>query len=151
MGTESEFSLRPATAEDFPTIRALVRAVKINPIGLAWQRFLVAVDGQGQIIGCGQVKHHFDGSQELASIAVQPEWRRQGVASAIINCLLDQHPGTIFLTCRPQLEPFYQPFGFRAVETDEMTSYYRRIVRLARLMGTTGLIPVGLLVMRRDS
>ena len=40
----SEVILRPATAADFPAIRALIRRVRINPYGLDWRRFLVAVD-----------------------------------------------------------------------------------------------------------
>jgi N-acetylglutamate synthase-like GNAT family acetyltransferase len=39
------FSLRPATEADFAEIKALIRQVRINPMGLDWRRFTVAVEG----------------------------------------------------------------------------------------------------------
>jgi N-acetylglutamate synthase-like GNAT family acetyltransferase len=56
------FNLRPATEEDIKTIRQLVRIGQINPTGLKWQRFIVAETPEGQVIGCGQIKSHSDGS-----------------------------------------------------------------------------------------
>ena len=53
---------RPAQASDEAAIKALIRTVNINPMGLKWQRFLVALDKNGQLIGCGQIKSHRDGS-----------------------------------------------------------------------------------------
>ena len=47
--------LRPASEEDFPAIRALIRIVGINPTGLDWHRFVVAVTPDDEMIGCGQV------------------------------------------------------------------------------------------------
>jgi GNAT superfamily N-acetyltransferase len=82
------FSLPLATEADFPAIRELIYVANINPTGLDWRRIVLAVTPEGTIIGCGQVKPHRDGSQELASIAVLPERRRQGVAKAIITLLL---------------------------------------------------------------
>jgi hypothetical protein len=38
--------LRRATAEDFPAISRLIRQVHINPTGLDWHRFVVAVAGE---------------------------------------------------------------------------------------------------------
>jgi N-acetylglutamate synthase-like GNAT family acetyltransferase len=142
-------SLRPATAADFPAIRALIRAVRINPLGLDWRHFIVAVSPEGEMTGCGQVKTHGDGSRELASIAVVPEWRGKGVASAIIERLLAEHPGQIYLTCRSGLGSFYERFGFRVILPDEMPPYFRRISRLVRAMGTLNLIGEDLLVMER--
>ena len=66
----AEFTVRPATREDFPAIRSLIHTVRINPTGLGWRRFLVAVTPQGRLLGCGQIKLHADGSREMASIAV---------------------------------------------------------------------------------
>ena len=39
----AEFELRAATEDDFPQIKALIHLVHINPTGLDWRRFLVAV------------------------------------------------------------------------------------------------------------
>lgn len=103
---------RPAQANDEPAIKALIRAVNINPIGLKWPRFLVAIDENGTLIGCGQIKPHRDGSRELASLAVQKTWRRQGIARAIIQQLLANESQPVWLTCMNRLVPFYEQFGF---------------------------------------
>ena len=77
MTLDTEYSLRLAAQSDFPAIRRLIHEVGINLLALDWRHFILAVDANDHMIGCGQVKHHKDGSLELASIAVQPEWRRQ--------------------------------------------------------------------------
>jgi len=141
--------IRPAVKTDFPAIRRLIYQTGINPMGLAWQRFLVAVDEQGKMIGCGQVKPHGDGTHELASIAVVPERRGQGVASTIIQQLIDENPGRLYLTCRASMGPFYERFEFRNVRKDELTPYFRRIQRLVGLFMRVGMAEEGLLVMVR--
>ena len=137
MISKANFSLRPATRENDPAIKRLVRGTGINPFGLDWRRFVLAVDSLDQLVGCGQVRLHHDGTRELASIAVCPEWRRQGVARAVIERLLELHGPPLYLTCRAELGPFYEKFGFRRARSEEMGAYFRR---LSRLM--TGFGPV---------
>lgn len=141
--------LRPAEASDFPAIRDLIRRVRINPLALDWRRFVIAVDENDQMIGCGQIKPHDDGAYELASIAVEPAWRGRGVARAIIEHLLAAHPGVLYLTCRSELESFYRPFGFRPIEAAEMPPYFRRIYRLARWIVRLRFERGSMLVMKR--
>ena len=114
--SQAIITYRPAQASDEAAIKALIRAVNINPMGLKWQRFLVALDETGQLIGCGQIKNHRDGSRELASIAVQKAWRRQGIAATIIQRLLAEAAPPVWLTCMDRLVPFYEPFGFVEVK-----------------------------------
>ena len=142
--------LRPARLEDARRIRQIIYQVQINPMGLDWQRFILAVDEQDRLIGCGQVKPHRDGSLELASIAVLPDWRGQGIARQIIERLLADHQGTLFLTCRASLGSFYQKFGFRPLLFEEMPPYFKRLSRLAGVFGLLGPPHAGLLVMKRD-
>ncbi len=132
--------LRPASKEDFPAIRALIRTVGINPTGLDWRRFVVAVMPNGKVTGCGQVKPHSDGSRELASIAVHPAFRQQKIAQAIIESLLAENPPPLYLICRNGLGSFYERFGFRAVRENEMPLYFRRLMRAARLFGKVNLL-----------
>jgi N-acetylglutamate synthase-like GNAT family acetyltransferase len=143
------YSIRPAVREDELAIRALVRSAQINPLGIHWPRFLVAVDGENRLVGCGQVKVHRDGSRELASIAVEPAWRRKGVASALIEKLVDAHAPPLYLTCRPQLESFYERFGFRSISQAEMPAYFRRVCRLVNWINLFAKRRHGILVMRR--
>jgi N-acetylglutamate synthase-like GNAT family acetyltransferase len=129
-----DFTVRTATRKDFPAIRGLILEVHINPTGLDWRHFLVAVTPESELIGCGQIKPHFDGSRELASIAVQEQARGQGVARAIIQELLRRETmRPLFLMCRARLESLYKKFGFYPIGPIEMPLYFRRISRVERI------------------
>jgi N-acetylglutamate synthase-like GNAT family acetyltransferase len=142
------YTIRPAKERDQATIRTLIRRVGINPLGINWQRFLIAVDEEDAFIGCGQVKPHRDGSHELASIAVEEAWRERGVGRAIIRALQDAHPGPLWLTCRSDLIPFYEASGFAKVaDLRAMPPYFRRIKLLFKLYQTVVRRKVGLAVM----
>lgn len=146
---EMEYQIREASKRDFPAIKKLIYSVRINPIGLDWRRFVVACDPAGNLLACGQIKSHDDGSRELASIAVCPEYQKKGLGSAIIRYLVEREPPPLYLTCRSRLGPYYEKFGFRRVDQTEMTPYFRRIDKLAKLLGPSGLMPSDLLVMMR--
>ena len=133
----TSYTLRPARETDFPAIKNLIHSVGINPMDLDWRRFLVAVDAQGQVIATGQIKPHGAKADihEMASIAVVPAYRGQGLARAIIEHLLKDSPRPLYLTCRSRLEPLYEKFGFRLVPYEEMPRYYRRLSKLASVIG----------------
>lgn len=130
MPEKPEISLRWAKVEDDPIIHRLIHQERLNPRGIDWPRFIVAVDPQGNVIGCGQVKLHPGGIGELASLVVRKDWRGKGVAGALINHLIAKHPGELYLTCRAKLEPFYQRFGFTSIPPEQMPANYRRMYRL---------------------
>ena len=144
------FNLRPATEDDLSTIRHLVRIGEINPVGLKWQRFTVAETPEGWVIGCGQIKPHRDGSDELASIVVDPDWRGRGVARAIIEHFLAVHSGDLYLMCRENMGPMYEKFDFQALEVDEMPRYFRRIMRMLGFLDRVRSDGEGVLIMKRS-
>ena len=109
----------------------MIRLVGINPMALDWKRFVVAVNDKDEMIACGQIKPHGKDILELASIAVVPEYRQQGIARAIIEHLMQDSPRPLYLTCVSTLEPFYQKFGFVSLSYDEMPRYYQRLSKLA--------------------
>jgi len=145
------FVLRPAVEQDFPAIKKLINDVRINPIGLDWRRFIVAETPEGQFAGCGQLKPHGDGSVEMASIAVAPALRGQGLASAIIRRLVSEGPRPLYLTCRSTLGNFYPKFGFRIVEKDRMPRYFRRLSRIAGFVNSLHITKDRMLVMVLES
>lgn len=145
-----EFVLRPALKKDFRKISGLIREAGINPTGLDWRRFVVAEIADGQFAGCGQLKPHADGSLELASLAVISSKRGQGLARIIIHRLMGEAPRPLYLTCRAQLGPFYQKFGFRVASGGELPAYFRRISRIAGLLNALHIIEDKLLVMVVD-
>jgi amino-acid N-acetyltransferase len=115
-------------------IRNLIHRVGINPMDLNWKHFIVAETPDGSFIGCTQLKPHKDKSLELASVAVEEMFRGQGVAHALIEHLLVQSSRPVFLMCRPALGLFYEQFGFRVIGPDVMPPYFRRILRLLRVL-----------------
>lgn len=140
------YSLRLAVREDAPAIRRLIWQVHINPTGLDWRRFVLAVDPAGRLLGCGQLKPHRDGTVELASIAVRPGFRQQGIARAVIERLLAGAGRPIYLVCAYPLQGFYERFHFHVIGPAEMPPSYHRqwqfINRLKKLLpkGTAGLL-----------
>ena len=139
-------TLRPAHAEDQASIRAIVRAARINPFGLDWPHFIVAEDG-GQIVATGQIKPHGDGSRELASIATIPARQHQGLGSAIVRRLLVNTAPPLYLMCAARNETFYLPFGFQRIGQDAIPPYFRRYHRLMNVFAGEHL---RLVIMRWD-
>ena len=129
------FNIRRASAADRGAIRKLIRRARINPFGLHWRCFTLAVNHHGEIIGCGQLKRHRDGSTELASLAVSKRWRRMGVGRAVIESLIDSYEGRLWLTCRSELIPLYERFGFESADGElRLSRYFRRIFRFSSII-----------------
>jgi len=144
----ADVTLRSATADDAAEIKALIRLVRINPTSLDWKRFLVASSADGRLVACAQVKPHADGTLELASLAVRPAWSGRGLARRLVEQLLSQSPRPLYLTCRAPLGSFYEKFGFRVLTRNEMPPYFRRLSRLAGIVGK--LLNETMLVMKAD-
>jgi N-acetylglutamate synthase-like GNAT family acetyltransferase len=141
-------TIRPATQADQPTIRKMIREAGINPMNLKWPNFLVAEES-GLTVGIGQVKRHGDGSPELASLAVVPDRRRQGIGSTLVRELIARHGGEVlYLTCRSQLEGYYERFGFRRLQRAELPPYFARLIPTINAIGR--LYRMRILVMRLD-
>ena len=87
--------IRPAREEDQETIVSFIRQAKLNPRNLKWQNFLVAEDN-GNVVGVRQVKVYEQGTREIASGFVLPEYRRQGISARLMEALLareSEHAG----------------------------------------------------------
>jgi N-acetylglutamate synthase-like GNAT family acetyltransferase len=141
--------IRSATAEDQPTIRRFVRNARLNPMSLNWPNFVVAEE-DGAVVGVGQVKAHGDGSRELASIVVAPERQGQGIGSTVIKTLLASNSDAVLhLTCRRELQGYYERFGFRRLNRAEYPPYFGRLIPLVNLIGRLNAMEI--LVMRREA
>ena len=142
------FRLRPARESESSQIKELINLVGINPMGLDWKRFVVAVNERDEMIGCGQIKPHGTEILELASIAMYPEHQGQGIASAIIAHLLANSPRPMYLMCESSRGSLYEKFGFRSIEYNEMPRYFQRMSKLAGLVTTLARRDERLLVMK---
>lgn len=133
--TSEQCALRPARREDESTIKRMVRGAQLNPFGLNWERFTVAVHAEQVIVGCIQLKLHGDGSRELASLVVAERWRGRGIAGALIANVKARADGMLWLMCASQLAPFYERFDFvRVRDRAKIPTYFSRIHRLVRLL-----------------
>ena len=126
----TDYRVRPALESESTQIKDLINLVGINPTGLDWKRFIVAVNDREQVIACGQIKPHGADIRELASIAVHPEYRGQGIARAVIEKLLRENPKPIYLMCMSHNGPMYEKFGFQVIAEKQMPRYFARIKKL---------------------
>jgi N-acetylglutamate synthase-like GNAT family acetyltransferase len=126
----TNYKIRPALESESAQIKALINLVGINPTGLDWKRFIVAVNAEGQVISCGQLKPHGADVLELASIGTLPEYRGQGIARAVIEELLRESPRPLHLMCIAHNGPMYEKFGFHIIEFKDMPRYFQRIKKL---------------------
>ena len=129
----SKFEIRAAQESEFAQIKNLIHEVGINPSGLDWKRFVVAVNDEGKVISCGQIKPHSGDILEVASIGTLPEYERQGLASAIMIELLKTPTRPLYLMCMEHNGSFYERFGFRSIAEDEMPKYFRRLKKLFKV------------------
>lgn len=141
-------TIRPARKTDAAQIQDLIHLVGINPMGLDWKCFVVAVDDRDEMIGCGQLKPHGQEALELASIAVYPKHQGNGIARLIIEHLLKESPRPLYLMCESSLGPFYEKFGFQAVPYEEMPRYFQRMSKLAGLVTILARRQERLLIMK---
>lgn len=146
----TNYMIRPALETDAGQIKSLIKLVGINPTGLDWKRFLVAVNDSGQVIGCGQIKPHGGDVRELASIAVMPDYRGQGIARAIIEMLLRENPKPLYLMCISHNGPMYEKFDFHIIDNSQMPRYFSRIKKLFDITDVLRKSEEDLLVMKLE-
>jgi N-acetylglutamate synthase-like GNAT family acetyltransferase len=142
------YTLRPARETESAQIKDLIHLVGINPIDLDWRRFVVAVNEQDEVIGCGQLKPHGKDILELASLAVYPAHQGKGVGRALIEYLLKDSPRPLYLMCESSVGPLYEKFDFREIPYEEMPRYFQRISKLVGLATTLAHREERLLVMK---
>jgi amino-acid N-acetyltransferase len=118
-------AIRRATERDQQAIRALVHSERLNPTGLNWPNFRVAVIGGG-IIGAVQMRKHSDGSRELASLVVSKEARGYGIASRMIDAMLAEHHEPVWMITAEPYAGAYSRWGFEPIEARMAPAKVRR-------------------------
>jgi len=126
-------TIRPAQQEDQETIVSYVRQAKLNPRNLHWQNFLVAEEDH-KIIGIRQVKTHAQGTREVASGFVLPEYRRQGISARLMKELLARENAPLYTMVNEKRAPYYEQFGFRRIEVSQLPSDFLREYRIGRIV-----------------
>ena len=114
-------TIRPASAADLPAITriqaASPEASQWNPSGYLEHFCEVAEEG-GNVLGFLVFRQTGPDEHEILNLAVDPHSRRKGVARALINNMLRQHPGTCFLEARASNSAaiaLYESVGFSLI------------------------------------
>lgn len=128
-------TIRPAVEADQPTIVSFIHQAKINPRNLHWERFLIAEEN-GKIVGIRQVKIYKNGTREVASGFVLPEYRRQGISAQLMEAILAIESGPLYLMCRDRRTYYYEPFGFRQLEVNQLPADFKKEYRIGRIVTT---------------
>jgi N-acetylglutamate synthase-like GNAT family acetyltransferase len=130
-------AVRPARAEDRTAILKLILQERLDPSTLDWRNFNVA-EVNGEIAGIAQVKPYAD-CREFGSLAVRPQFRRQGVGAALIAAALAAERGDVYLLCVQGRVPYYAKFGFKVIEANDAPGTLRRKLAVARLFAAFGV------------
>lgn len=117
---------RKATMADIPAMHSLIQnyakegIMLRRPIMMLYESvrdFVVAVDDQGQIVGCGGLHILWSDLAEIRSLAVHPDCKGQGVGRGVVEYLLEDGQtlglGRIFALTYQQT--FFEKCGFHVV------------------------------------
>jgi len=136
-GAEMSIMIRPAVEADQPTITSLIREARLNPRNLHWSHFLVAEE-DGKIVGLRQVKIHRNGTREVASGLVIPEYQHQGISARLMHEILARENSPLYLMCNEKWVQYYEQFGFKRVALRELPTDFAREYRIGKTI--TGII-----------
>jgi putative acetyltransferase len=144
--TSSDLSIRPATRNDVPAIRAVLLAVRseygvLGEIGAndadlddleanyfqRGGRFEVVEDGTGRVVGCAGLSRLSPERAELCKMYIEKSARRRGIGRRLLeNALTTARRGgfrEVWLETNSSLIDaitLYRQYGFQRVDTDSL-------------------------------
>ena len=124
MSNGKAWHVRPARTTDLPAIEGLLISADGDRELLHQDQFVVAVDVDGVVLGCGRLRPYPDFC-ELASLAVGSHTRARGIGREIINSLMQRYSGPIYLICEDNVVEFFHRFGFLGILEREMPAGLR--------------------------
>ena len=109
---ETDVHIRPATEKDMTMVRHLAEAYALDTEYLEAEQFLIAEE-KGQLVGFSRLKPYPD-AVELRCLGIIPERRGSGIARQLVERLLAQVEGEVYVTT--DLPELAQRFGFVVVD-----------------------------------
>ena len=129
--------VRRARADDQPVITALVRQARLNPADLQWQRFVIA-ERDGHAVGVAQLRRHSDGSNELASLVVEPASRGHSGATHMVDALLADERGPVYTLIDRRFVHHFVRWRFTPVDPSQLPRSVFRVYRIGRVVTAVG-------------
>lgn len=124
--TQPKINYLRAKKSDAAAIISLLSGLNGDRDDFNSDRFYVAKDGV-LIVGCIRTKVYSGDCLELASLAVDEKYQRQGIGSHLVQFLLaDEKERPIFLLTSADKELYYQKFGFIRVSVPELPADYKK-------------------------
>src|SRR5512140_2577725 len=123
MSPVAEIAIRGARQEDLPFIKELLLGNDLPMEGVDehWRTFLLAWD-HDRLVGCGGAEAYTNAAL-LRSIAVDHDYRSQGIARTIVRQLLDRLSSRgirDFYLLTTSAEQYFAKRGFKRIEWDEV-------------------------------
>jgi N-acetylglutamate synthase-like GNAT family acetyltransferase len=118
-------TIRRACANDESAIHALAKSEPVNPLDLHWFNFVLAM-WDDEIVGAVQVRCHRDGSRELGTLIVALAYRGHGIAARLVDAVLDEQPGRVFVVTRRTRVRHYDRWGFHEIAARSAPAAVRR-------------------------
>ena len=118
MSFDLKMDLRPGSRDDLALIAQIQAA---SPEASQWdvadylKYDLVVAVSDGRVAGFAVARRVAEGESELLNLAVDPAFRRRGVARRLVAELTASHPGTLWLEVRESnsgARKFYKLLGF---------------------------------------
>lgn len=137
----TEFTVRPARAADMAAVHEMLQPYVMKRILLgkelvvlyeSTQEFVVAVDSDDRVIGCGALHVMWEDLGEVRTLLVGDDWLRRGVGRALVDRLEDNARalGLSSLFCLTFEVDFFTRRGFHEIgEQIVSPEVYAQLVR----------------------
>ena len=118
-----DVQITPARESDLQSIKDLLLAnnLPIEGVDDHWRTFILARDN-GRVVACGGAET-YQVAALIRSIAVLPEYRKQGVGRRIVRQLLDRLAARgvrEFYLLTTTAEEYFKKRGFKTIDRDEV-------------------------------
>ncbi|WP_221583613.1 amino-acid N-acetyltransferase [Microbacterium sp. G2-8] len=137
----TDFTVRPARAADMEAVHGMLQPYVMRRILLgkdlvvlyeATQEFMVAVDDDDQVIGCGALHVMWEDLGEIRTLLVADDWLHRGVGRAIVE-VLEENARILGLTrlfCLTFETSFFERRGFAEIGEQVVSpDVYSQLVR----------------------
>jgi N-acetylglutamate synthase-like GNAT family acetyltransferase len=134
-----QITVRRAREDDQPVITGIVRRARLNPVGLHWERFVIA-ERDSHVVGVAQLRRHSDGATELASLVVVPDSRRHGVAMRMVDALLADERAPVYALIDRRFVDHFTRWGFAPVDPSQLPHSVSRVYMIGRVATAVGSV-----------